>query len=139
MPYAICLWHISSGVALSRAQFYRVAVKDGYEAFGVARPPADSSDLDAHFATLSFLRLNVWNAERNVAIVARRVGMSGHIGDTHQMKLLPGAQIVPASGESQIGTRQGIQSERVFIKVSCAFDVGYQESGVVKTSDGDWH
>ena len=66
----------------------------------------------------------VGNAERDVAVVARRVGVAGHVGDAHQVKLLPGAQIIPASGETQIGTRQGFQSERFFVKAGRAFDVG---------------
>src|SRR6266540_3858703 len=59
--------------------------------------------------------------------------------DAHQVKLLPIAQIVPASREAQIGTRQGFQSERVFVKARRAFDVGHEKSGVMKTGDGDRH
>src|SRR5215475_4528724 len=95
---------------LSRAQFNGVAVRVADEELWIARAPAAVTDLDAHFAQMSFRSLNVGNAERDVAVVARRIGVARHIGDAHQMKLLPGAQIVPASGESQIGTRQGFQS-----------------------------
>src|SRR5215475_609690 len=117
-------------IALYWAQFYRVAVRVADEELWISRAPAAVADLDAHFAQELFRRLNVWNTERDVAVVARRIGVAGHIGDAHQMKLLPRAQIVPAPGEAQIGTRQSIQSERVFVKPGRAFDVGYQESGV---------
>ena len=126
-------------IVLNWTEFYRIAVRVSNEEMWIARAPATVADLDAHFAQMSLCRLNVGNAERDVAIVARRIGVAGHIGDAHQMKLLPGAQIVPSSGESQIWSWQDFQSERVFIKAGRAFDVGYKESGVMKTSDCDWH
>ena len=74
-----------------------------------------------------------------MAVVAWRVSVAGHICDAHQVKLLPIAQIVPASGETQIGTRQGFQSERAFVKTRRAFDVGYEKSGMMKSGDGYRH
>src|SRR5262245_35682768 len=101
--------------SLRRAQFYRVAVRVAYDELRISRAPAAVTDLDAHFAQLPFSRLNVGNAERDVAVVARRICVAWHVFDAHQVKLLPRAQVVPAPGEAQIGARQSFQSEHVFI------------------------
>src|SRR5262245_37516718 len=107
----VALWqYYCPSLDLYWAQFDRVAVRVADEELRIARAAAAVTDRDAHLAQLSFGRLNVGNAERDVAVVARRVGVARHVGDAHQVKLLPVAQIVPASGETQIGPRQGFQS-----------------------------
>src|SRR5215470_8345833 len=137
---AVALWRCyCPRFDLYWTQFDRVAVRVADEELRIARAAAAVADRDAHLAQLSFCRLNVGNAERDVAVVARRVGVAGHVVDTHQVKLLPIAQIVPASRETQIGTRQGFQSERAFVKARRAFDVGHEKSGVMKTGDGYRH
>src|SRR5215468_72128 len=86
IAYSLCHFHLAYAIwhmpdfrrtSLSRAEFYRVAVRVAYEELRIASAPAAVTDLDANFAKFPFRRLNVGNAERDVAVVARRIGVAG--------------------------------------------------------------
>ncbi len=124
---------------LCRTEFYSIPVRVADEELRIARPPAAVTDRYSHLAKLFFGSLNVLNAERDMTVVARRIGVSGHFCHAHQMKLLSIAQIVPSTGKSQIGTRQGYQPKGVFVKIRRAFDLSDQKTGVMKTRNIDWH
>jgi hypothetical protein len=117
------------------SEFYRIAVRVANKKLWITDAPAAVADCNVQLAQLSFGFLNVGYTQSDVTIVARRIGVSGHLHNAHQMELMTIAEIVPATGEAEVGARESAQPEHVFVKFGGTVNVSHKKSGMMKSCD----